>query len=609
MNAAGRAMRRWIDLALAGALVLGAPAAAQDFGVGMPRAASDWLAGKAPPPPAPVSAWRPGESKPADAQRRRSAKPPPARPAQTAASRSPVATTASVPRVGVTRLAEGNPDTKGVIPAGAAGLPRDLWGPASAADLSQAIAAAQPRLQATRALLVRMLAAQLAPPSGSAPGDEGRLFLARLDRLIGLGLLDEARALLQSAGVPNAEVFSRSFDLAMYEGDAAPACAQMAQRPGLAPGLAARVYCLARAGDWSAAALTLRGARQERLIPDQTLALLERFLDDSSADLGDTLPDPRAVTPLEFRLFEAIGQPLATGDLPVAFAWADLGPEAGWKAQIEAAERLARAGAIDPARLAAAYAEQKPAASGGVWDRAALYQRLDTALVSGDTAALSSALVAVEPAFARPGLLAALARLIAPRLPAAALDGPAAEAAAHLRLLAAIPVPGAARLPEADRALVNIVEGPPAVAGGAGAPVTPDPAPATSPAPSAASGSDPSAASAPPPSAAAAPEPDASPALSSGQSGTAPYPAAAFPAGSPGAAFAGALSAAPLPQAPPEGRGMALLRAMADAEAGLDGDVQRAAAGLRRLSELGQPDVARRAAVELLLADHLGLRR
>lgn len=54
---------------------------------------------------------------------------------------------------------------------------------------------------------------------------------------------------------------------------------------------------------------------------------------------------------------------------------------------------------------------------------------------------------------------------------------------------------------------------------------------------------------------------------------------------------------------------MALLRAMADAEAGLDGDVQRAAAGLRRLSELGQPDVARRAAVELLLADHLGLAR
>ncbi|ARJ70547.1 hypothetical protein B0A89_13835 [Paracoccus contaminans] len=442
-----------------------------------------------------------------------------------------------------------------------------------------------------------MLAAQLAPPAGSAPGDEGRLFLARLDRLIGLGLLDEARALLQSAGAPNAEVFSRSFDLAMYEGDAGAVCAQMAQRPGLAPGLAARVYCLAQAGDWSAAALTLRGARQERLIPDQTLALLERFLDDSSADLGDALPDPHTVTPLEFRLSEAIGQPLATGDLPVAFAWTDLGPEAGWKAQIEAAERLARAGAIDPARLAAAYAEQKPAASGGVWDRAALYQRLDAALVSGDTAALSSVLVAAEPAFARAGLLAALARLIGPRLPGAVLDGPAAETAAHLRLLAAIPVPGAARLPGADRALVNIVEGTAPVAGDAGATTTPDADAAPAP----------SAAGAPAP--ATAPGADASPALPSGPGGTAPYPAAAFPAGSPGAAFAGALGAVPVPQAPPEGRGMALLRAMADAEAGLDGDVQRAAAGLRRLVELGQPDAARRTAVELLLADHLGLRR
>lgn len=571
-------MARWTDLALALALALATPAAAQNSGIGMPsglpRAASDWLAGKD-AAPAPSSAWRPGGSKPADAQRRRSAQPPRARPAALMPkNRWPVATSGTVPRVSVTRLAESNPDTKGAIPAGAAGLPHDLWGSASAADLSQAIAAAQPRLQATRTLLVRMLVAQLAPPSGSAPGGEGRLFLARVDRLIGLGLLNEARGLLQSAGAANGQAFSRSFDLAMYGGDAGAVCAQMAQRPGLAPGLAARVYCLARDGDWSAAALTLRGARDERLIPDQTLALLERFLDDSSADLSDTLPDPRTVTPLEFRLFEAIGQPLSTGDLPVAFAWTDLGPDAGWKAQIEAAERLARAGAIDPARLAAAYAEQKPAASGGVWDRAALYQRLDAALGAGDDAALASALSAAEPEFGKAGLLPALARLIAPRLPGATTDGPAAETAAHLRLLAGVPVPGAARLPETEQALVALSEGP------APAPATP-----TEPA-------------APP---AATPSPAAGAALS--------YAAAAFPPGTPGAAFADALRTQPLSEAPPQGRGLALLRAMADVETGLDGDVRRAAAGLRRLSELGQPEVARRAAIELLLSDHLGVER
>lgn len=264
-------MTRWIEIAAVAALALGAPAGAQDLGAGMPRAASDWLAGKAALPKAPVTAWRPADGKPADAQRQRSARPPVRRPGQTLTDRWPVATSAAVPQVGVSRLAEGNPDTRGALTADAAGLARDLWGPASAADLSTAIAATQPRLQAGRALLVRMLTAQLAPPTGSAMGEEGRLFLARVDRLIALGLVDDARALLQSAGAVNADVFSRSFDLAMYAGDPAGVCAQMAQRPGLSPDLAARVYCLARAGDWSAAALTLRGSHDQGLIRPQTL--------------------------------------------------------------------------------------------------------------------------------------------------------------------------------------------------------------------------------------------------------------------------------------------------------------------------------------------------
>lgn len=558
-------MRRWIDLAAALALSAAAlPAAAQDFGLSPPpRAASDWLAGKAPARP-PATAWRPGDAVPPGIA------PPPAasprRPMSRTPGRGAVATSAAVPRVGVTRLSDGNPDTRGAVPAGAAGLPRDLWGPAPAADLAQAIAAAQPRLTATRALLARMLTAQLAPPTGSAAGDEGRLFLARIDRLIGLGLLPEAQALLLSAGAGDGDRFARMLDLALYEGDATAACRKMTERPGLAPGLAARVYCLAQAGDWAAAALTLHGARDESLIAPQTVALLERFLDDSSADLTDALPDPTSVTPLEFRLFEAIGQPLGTGPLPLAFAWADIDGSSGWKAQIEAAERLVRAGATDPARLAEAYLAQQPAASGGIWDRAGLYQQLDAALGSGDSAALAAALTQAEPVFAQAGLLPALARLIAPRLPSAGLDGAAAETAAHLRLLAGVPVPGAARLPDADRALVALAED--------------HPAPETSPAPLAPEGAPP------------------------------PYHGPRFPEGSPGAAYAQALAAPPLPEPPAGGRGLALLRAIADVDAALDGDTARAASGLRQMTELGQRDVALQAAVELLLDAHLGgLRR
>lgn len=44
---------------------------------------------------------------------------------------------------------------------------------------------------------------------------------------------------------------------------------------------------------------------------------------------------------------------------------------------------------------------------------------------------------------------------------------------------------------------------------------------------------------------------------------------------------------------------------MADVDAGLDGDLARAAQGLRVLRVLGQQEIARQAAVELILAPDL----
>ena len=57
------------------------------------------------------------------------------------------------------------------------------------------------------------------------------------------------------------------------------------------------------------------------------------------------------MTPLLFRLHEAIGEPLPTGNLPRSYAVADLRDLAGWKPQLEAAERLAVTGALPANRL------------------------------------------------------------------------------------------------------------------------------------------------------------------------------------------------------------------------------------------------------------------
>ena len=120
---------------------------------------------------------------------------------------------------------------------------------------------------------------------------------------------------------------------------------------------------------------------------DEEDALLSRFLDPDLYEGEPPLPKPTRPTPLVWRMFEAIGEPLPTNTLPLAFAHAELRDTAGWKAQIEAAERLARSGAIAPNRLLGLYTDRKPAASGGVWDRVTAFQTLDAALAAGDAGA------------------------------------------------------------------------------------------------------------------------------------------------------------------------------------------------------------------------------
>ncbi|GGF63810.1 hypothetical protein GCM10011402_14940 [Paracoccus acridae] len=401
------------------AMMLGLACSAQ---AQTPLSASDWLSGSVRGPDRESSAWRPGDA------------PPPGVPG--APGPKPVATTGEVGSVQVTRLGIGNPDSVGLRTPRKAGLPADLWQGSDAATLAGLILRTPARLPAMNALLDRVLTTQLAPPAGSdAP--QGTLFLARADRLLDGGALDRAQALLTAAGPSNPEIFRRLFDIALLEGDEARACEIMNTTPGIAPSFAARIFCLAQTGDWAAAAISLHGAETLGLLDQQQAVLLTHFLDDAYVDSGETLATPDRMTPLDFRIHEAIGQPLPTSSLPIAFAHSDLRPNNGWKARLDAAERLARAGAIAPATLRALYTEQSPAASGGVWERAGAMRTLEAALASGD---LSSALPSAFDQFKQAGMTDVMAAMIAAGLPEGG-EGRAAQVATWLRQWQGLPVP------------------------------------------------------------------------------------------------------------------------------------------------------------------------
>ncbi|SMO49372.1 hypothetical protein [Paracoccus laeviglucosivorans] len=499
-----------------------------------PLSASDWLSGSI-QQPGTVSAWRPGEPRPKELQRK---------------SRQQIAPSGAVEPVGVTRLGQGNPDSKGTVSPRTAGLPDTLWGDSDGMVLAQQVLASNPRLPMLRRLERRLLAAQLQPPK-AAPGTEGALFLARVDKLLDMGATGAAKELLLTAGPADPQRFRRLFDIALLSGDEAEACAIMDRTPGVAPSFPARIFCLAMGGDWAAAALVFHGADGLGQIDPQMATLLAHYLDDGFSDSSEMLPPPSVVTPLDLRLHEAIGQPLPSSNLPLAFALADLDQNGGWKARLDAAERLARAGAIPSSRLREIYVEQKPAASGGVWDRAAAIQTLVNALSTRDRAGIEAALPPAFDLMVAAGLGPALADMVGAEIGAMSLPGRAGQIGLWLALQSGqwqvVSEPSADAQPF-DLWLLDFASG----------------------------------------------LADARPPSGNGAD-RASVLLQAFRADTP-------LAERPAQQITGNRRGEALLDAIADTDAGLDGDLARAAQGLRTLRALDQGEVARQAAVELILA-------
>lgn len=325
------------------------------------------------------------------------------------------------------------PDAVGLLPPSVTGLPARLWGSGDPAEIARLLRRESvDTLPAGQALLTTILLAEAEPPDAALP--DGALLLARIDKLLDLGLVEEAGALLERAGVTSPELFRRAFDVSLLLGRENEACEALRARPDVAPTFPVRVFCLARGGDWNAAALTLGTAGALGQINPEEEALLARFLDPDMFE-GDHVQPPPRPSPLVFRLQEAVGEPLSTVTLPRAFAQADLRDSAGWKAQLDAGERLARTGALDANRLLGLYTERRAAASGGVWDRVKAMQALDRAMGAGDDGAVAGALPAAWERMREAGLGPVLGALYGERLARMPLDGPAAALAFRIALL------------------------------------------------------------------------------------------------------------------------------------------------------------------------------
>ncbi|MEX0348450.1 MAG: hypothetical protein AB3N15_03425 [Paracoccaceae bacterium] len=338
----------------------------------------------------------------------------------------PVATVGRLPDIAVRPLDAPSPPI-GLVPSSVTGLPVDLWRGSDPQRLARLIAQVPVRNSpAMQKLLYSLLLTEATAPAGT--GAEETLLRARLDRLFELGAADPAQNLVQVAGATrNADRYRRWFDATLLTGDEDRSCEALAAAPHLSPGYEAMIFCQARRGDWQSAALTLEAAHALELLEPAQLNLMDRFLSPDLFEGAPPLPKPDMPDPLTFRLYETIGERLPTAPLTRAFATADLRDVAGWKAQLEAAERLTRIGALTPNHLLGLYTARKASASGGVWDRVDAMRRFDQALQSGSAEAVSKTLPVAWAAMQEAELEVPFAELFAAQLDKFEITDPGAS--------------------------------------------------------------------------------------------------------------------------------------------------------------------------------------
>ena len=331
-------------------------------------------------------------------------------------------------------------DDAGLKPASDLGLDPGFWGRSSASDLAWALIDLPDSSEAppsTTRFLRELLVTEFRAPIDAAIDDQ--FFLARVDRLLALGQLDLAQDLISKAGPIEPNRFRRAFDIALLRGEETEACRVIEETPDLSPTYPARIFCLARLGQWDVAALTLGNAEALGILTPEENQLLLHFLDAELFEGEPVPPPPPVPSPLLFRLYEAVGEQISTDRLPVAFAFSDLGSTSGWKARLRAVERLAAVEALPFDRLIEVFSERKPAASGGVWERARALQALLRAVETDKDARINATLSSAWVAAKQVGYATAFAGWVTPNLDGRELSGRGKDAAFEIALRAGQP--------------------------------------------------------------------------------------------------------------------------------------------------------------------------
>ena len=261
------------------------------------------------------------------------------------------------------------------------GLPFSIWSNESETLIASKVEKIPvSRLFHLNRFLKRILLVEADPPITDQDSKySGRDFLrARLLKLITMGALDDAEALIEtSQPTSDPALVDIWTDIAFLTRRLDGFCDMVLQSHNVQVLPSHRIICLARSGDWNAAALALATYSSIGEINDTLEPLLINYLDHEAELKVERKKSCELRTPALLYLCEISGIRTPDHKLSVKFLYSNLGRTNSLRKRIAASERFVQSGAMDPNILFSTYKIKQPSASGGIWERARIIQELD----------------------------------------------------------------------------------------------------------------------------------------------------------------------------------------------------------------------------------------
>ncbi len=229
-------------------------------------------------------------------------------------------------------------------------------------------------------LLKRVLLVEADPPITDTKSDfSGQAFLrARILKLITMGALDEAEELIESANpISDTKLLDLWSNIAFLTKRVDEFCNMILERPSEKEFLTHKIICLARSGDWNAAALALATYSSIGDIDENLERLLINYLDHEAELEIKSEEICLEGLPVVVYLCDFSGIRPPDNELPLGFLYTNLSRSKSLRTRISASEEFVKSGALNPTILFSNYKIKRPSTSGGVWARVKLVQELD----------------------------------------------------------------------------------------------------------------------------------------------------------------------------------------------------------------------------------------